>query len=100
MKSNVDLKKCFSDFKEAISRYNPDAKISKEQRDAIINDMFYKERQLINSVGSKEEADIVRDMVTSGLNESDLEKRFQGILLTELDDKVSSLNSQDKEMKL
>lgn len=90
----------FYELKLSLSRYNPDAMISQDQKDIMINDMFYKERRLVNSAKSVEEIDFVKGLVINQLCGSELEKRFQEMILTDLDEKIRSRSSKDKEMKL
>lgn len=90
----------FYELKLSLGRYNPDAMISQDQKDIMINDMFYKERRLVNSAKSAEEIDLVKVLVINQLCGSELEKRFQEMILTDLDEKIRSRSSKNKEMKL
>lgn len=94
-----DYNGLFDDFRDSVKRFSVDAKVSSQIKNNMINDMFYCERKLVESIISAEQVEAIVRRANSELRDADIEKKSQEILLFDLEEKCKSFNLGTGETK-
>ena len=89
----------FDDFRDSVKRFRVDAKVSVQIKNNMINNMFYCERKLVESITSAEQAEAIVRRANSELGDADIEKKFQEMLLFDLEEKYKSFSLGTGETK-